>query len=328
MRAHVRACRASALTARVACSAAVSDGKITHLQLYTHPRIEGAVPHSGDGQWAQARDWVEIAAGVQTSAADVPVTARIEIEPTKTRWLKLHCRNDGRHGYAGYIELRQLMAFEHAEDSADADEHSGFEHGHPRSGSQPEVEALVPEPEHVGVDTPAVSMRSALLRLKSAMPSLVCALLGSEVSAAALQSVQHAYATTGELDLTSHELRHLSAQGLRELTSLCPAPSAIFISRARGCERREMQRLLTDMRRAAPLRLRVALLGLEVAPLDLDVLSAALARHPFPILLFPCLHLSHLFHPHFACTRPSFVVDSSVWSRMRTSRCMSHAHVF
>ncbi len=89
-----------------------SDGKITHIQLFSHPELGSTPPDHTDAGWTAMMAETLIGAGSYDSAEnryDEPT--KFTISATPTRYIKIHARNDGRYGDESYIELKGIKAY-------------------------------------------------------------------------------------------------------------------------------------------------------------------------------------------------------------------------
>jgi len=106
-----------------------SDGRTTGIRLSYHPvtgdpEIDKVCPiwnSEKEDDWVKLGDWVELGSGEDVYSEEdsseerqsmVKTTDIWQVPGFYTRFLKIECRNDGRHGSPSYIELRQIKAFE------------------------------------------------------------------------------------------------------------------------------------------------------------------------------------------------------------------------
>jgi len=94
-----------------------SDGKVTHIQFFTHSETSIAPDHT-DAGWVSLTPEQLVGAG-DISGNTVTLPTSIPVASTAARYLKVHVRNDGSYGDASYIELRSIKIFDSVLSSQD-----------------------------------------------------------------------------------------------------------------------------------------------------------------------------------------------------------------
>lgn len=94
------------------------DGKITHIELFSHPSTSNTFPVNTDSNWVSVGSEVAVGAGTIGYLGYQPSNGGISSNPTEinfstitSRYLKLHCRNTGVLGEGQYIELGGFKLF-------------------------------------------------------------------------------------------------------------------------------------------------------------------------------------------------------------------------
>jgi hypothetical protein len=88
-----------------------SGGRLTHIEAYAYPNAT-IPPSSADANWDQLFPYTEVGAGgINIGYDTVSDPLKVQFTVVKTRYIMLYLKNDGRHGYVNYIELRQVKAF-------------------------------------------------------------------------------------------------------------------------------------------------------------------------------------------------------------------------
>jgi hypothetical protein len=95
-----------------------SDGKITHLQLYSHPSSSAAYPVNTDSGWASVASEIVVGTGISgyqgfsiTNGSVVSNPTVLSFAAITSRYLKIHVRNTGVLGSNQYIEIGGLKLF-------------------------------------------------------------------------------------------------------------------------------------------------------------------------------------------------------------------------
>jgi hypothetical protein len=96
----------------------VSDGATTGVQISSHPNLQNAAAYADPG-WIVILPWSHVGPaaivanppGSDPNGNTVKVSSEYQIDPCRTRFLKIELRNDGTNGHPGYIELRQIKAY-------------------------------------------------------------------------------------------------------------------------------------------------------------------------------------------------------------------------
>jgi len=95
-----------------------SDGRVTHIKFSSHMSSSSIFPAVGDAGWKKMHEeeWLEIPNAVAAEAhasyySVIDVSLTKVIEPVFSRYIKIECSNDGRHGNSYYIQVRQIKAF-------------------------------------------------------------------------------------------------------------------------------------------------------------------------------------------------------------------------
>ena len=90
-----------------------SDGKTTHVRLFTHDKQGDTPPEWNDPGWKKLTGFEPIGGGRNVSADGLTVgdPAILSVEPSLTRYLLIEARNDGTLGDESYIELRSVKLF-------------------------------------------------------------------------------------------------------------------------------------------------------------------------------------------------------------------------
>eukprot|EP00698_Gefionella_okellyi_P009387 TRINITY_DN2381_c0_g1_i2.p1 TRINITY_DN2381_c0_g1~~TRINITY_DN2381_c0_g1_i2.p1 ORF type:complete len:353 (+),score=51.42 TRINITY_DN2381_c0_g1_i2:226-1284(+) len=88
-----------------------SDGKVTHVQFFSHPNMSDNAPRASDTTWQAVHKEIQVNNDGQLGDPQAEPATKLEVQPFTTRYLRVAARNDGQYGNNSYIELRGVKAF-------------------------------------------------------------------------------------------------------------------------------------------------------------------------------------------------------------------------
>lgn len=89
-----------------------SDGKATHVQIFSHPSSSSTLPTQLDAGWSEVTAGMTAVGAGNVSGGLIIDPLKIQLpSPLTTRYLKIHAMNDGSLGSTNYVELRSIRAF-------------------------------------------------------------------------------------------------------------------------------------------------------------------------------------------------------------------------